>query len=119
MSRTGAYGFAFLFIVFVKSLDYAASTSLGIQKMLDFIWQDPSVKRRAKVAKRVKELCVDGDTPEETAVLMVAKEHNLMESQVKDLLGFLTPTNMKLAAKGGVLPAIIKLCQKTGWMRGK
>ena len=45
------------------------------------IWQEetrPLVAR--EVIDRIKELCVDGDIPEETAVMIAAKEHDVSEA---------------------------------------
>ena len=47
------------------------------------IWSEedrPMVAREA--IDRIKELCIDGNVPEETAILMAAKEHGLNERQL-------------------------------------
>ena len=46
------------------------------------IWSEerPVVAREA--IDRIKELCIDGDIPEETAVLMAAQEQNLTEQEM-------------------------------------
>jgi hypothetical protein len=107
--------FIFMVAVFLAAMRVAFAASIYIQRFMDLIWQDPMTKRRAAIVKRVKELCVDGDVPEETAVLMTAKEQNMMEGHVRSILGNLTPATMKLAKKGGVLDIMLKAYKGVGW----
>ena len=47
------------------------------------IWSEESKPMIAREAiDRIKELCIDGDVPAETAVLMASKEHGLDERQL-------------------------------------
>lgn len=95
-----ALGFILLIVVCVIGICLAIALSPAVEWVLGFIWSDPTRSRRASVSSRVKELCVDGNIPEETAILMVSKEKNLMEEQVKDILGSVTPAMLRAATKG-------------------
>lgn len=47
------------------------------------IWSEETKQVIAREAiDRIKELCIDGNVPEETAVLMAAKEHGLDTHQL-------------------------------------
>ena len=111
--------FGFMIAVLVVALHVAYSASIYIQRFMDCIWEDPITRQRASVMKRIKELCVDADIPEETAILITAKEHNMMEEHVRSALGALNPATMKLAAKGGILPIIFKAFKGLGHFGGK
>lgn len=70
------------------------------------IWSEetrPAVAR--ETIDRIKELCVDGDVSEETAILMAAKENNLTEdellasfnaSDAKELVSILSGKNSNM-----------------------
>lgn len=83
-----------------------------VQKLMGLIWKDPTSRNRARVAKRVKELCADGDVPDETAVLMASQEMNLTEQHIKDALDGLTPQAIRALAKGDFLSAALKASLK-------
>jgi hypothetical protein len=59
-----------------------------------FVWQDPSDRQRAIVMKRLKELHVDGNVPEESAFLLAAKELNTTEEELKQAVGRVGATSL-------------------------
>ena len=97
-----------LIAVGALGLKVAIAVAPFIDKFMGCIWKDPTAANHAKVAKRIKELCVDGNTPNETAVLMAAKELNLTEKHINDALGQMTPEVMRALAKGGPLSAFLR-----------
>jgi len=64
------------------------------------IWKDKSVVHRAEVAKRVKELCVDGTVPEETAIMLVARESGITERELLESLNAVSPAQLKAMLSG-------------------
>jgi hypothetical protein len=60
-----------------------------VNRVLSFIWEDPSVKQRNAIARRLKELHVDGNVPSEVAVLLAAKEFNATEEKLIKTAGLL------------------------------
>lgn len=81
-----------LFIIFM--IPFAVLAALAIHygipaanRFFDLIWEDPSKRQQAAIARRLKELHVDGDVPAETAILMAAKERNVTEDELKDVAG--------------------------------
>jgi hypothetical protein len=79
-----------------------------IDSLMSFIWTDPSNRYRSRVLKRVKELCVDGDVPDETAVLVTSKEMNLTEKAVKDAIGAMTPSTMRTLSGSGLMSDVLR-----------
>jgi len=79
---------------------------------MDAIWKDPAAKDRTKVVKRVRELCVDGSVPNETSILIAAKELNMTEEHIRDALEGLSPQMMKTLAKGDALSAFLRATMK-------
>jgi hypothetical protein len=69
----------------VAGLYISVKLSPFTERMMRHIWDDKASFMKAAIARRVKELCIDGNVPEETATLMIAKEHNIMEEQVKEM----------------------------------
>lgn len=63
-------------------------------RILSFVWEDPCDRQRAIVLKRLKELHVDGNVPEETAYLMAAKELNTTEDELKEAIGVVGSSNL-------------------------
>ena len=99
---------AMLIIVGTIGMKFALAVAPYIDKAMSFVWQDPAKARHAKVAKRVKELCIDGDVPDETAILLTSKEQSLTEKHVNDALGELTPEVMRTIAKGDYMSIVTK-----------
>lgn len=92
-----------MFIVFFVLLSIPAVAVLALSVMyvmpatnslFGLIWQDPTDRQRAAVARRLKELHVDGHVPNETAVLMAAKEHNATEQEIMGLLDMASPEDL-------------------------
>ncbi len=63
-------------------------------RLSSFLWQDPSDRQRAIVLKRLKELHVDGNVPEEMAYLMAAKELRTTEEELKLIAGSIGAPNL-------------------------
>ena len=97
--------FAFIVLILIVApfgmlAMYAISHGVPIvNRILSVVWEDPTVRQRAVIARRLKELHVDGTIPEETAVLLAAKEFNATEDELMrvagmfnagDLMGMLT-----------------------------
>ena len=104
-----------LCLAFVVLGVYASiKVSPYVEFALSYIWEDPMVKRRLAVARRVKELCVDSDTPDETAVLIISKEYNMMERQVQDMLRGITcnPAMIRMALGGRIGNATYQVARR-------
>jgi hypothetical protein len=63
-------------------------------RLSSFLWQDPSERQKAIVLKRLKELHVDGNVPEEMAYLMASKELNTTEAELKTIVGSIGAPNL-------------------------
>lgn len=100
--------FCFMIAFAMAGLYSAIKVAPYVGKLLGFIWVDPAVRRRAAVLKRVKELCVDSNVPEETAVMMTASEAGVPEDKIKEVMGIITPSTMKSIIKGGVFGEILQ-----------
>ena len=76
-------------------------------KLFGLIWTDPREENRRKIIKRIKELTIDGDVPEETAVLMAAKEQNIDEENLMEVLGVMSPSEVRglFTGKRGMIQA--------------
>ena len=74
-----------------------------LQKMLGYIWEDPTIKQQAAVIQRMKELCIDANVPEESAKIMVATERNITLEVVNTALEGLDMSTIRdiLQGKGG------------------
>ena len=97
-------------VILVPSMVVAIKLSPWTERMMSHIWMDPTRAAKLKVAKRVKELCIDGNLPEDKAAAVIAAENNLMEEEVKGI--------MKCA---GADPAIMRMAMgsKVGGMMHK
>lgn len=106
--------FAIVVIVLLASgLWMAHKLSPWTERMMNRIWQDPTYSMQVKVARRVKELCVDGDVPAETATMMIARENNLIEEQVREMMRttVANPAILRLAfgsRAGGIAAQVLK-----------
>lgn len=78
-----------------------------VNKLMSLIWQDPSERYRARAIARIKELCVDGNVPDEAALLMAAKEMDISEEMFKEALDGLTPSTLRAIAKGNYLSSVL------------
>jgi hypothetical protein len=99
-----------IFLLFFALVGIKLATIFGpfIESMMSYIWVDPSNRYRSRVVKRVKELCVDGDVPDETAVLVTSKEMNLTEKAVNDALGAMTPATMRTLSGSGLMSDLLR-----------
>ena len=59
------------------------------------IWEDPIQKQRKEGILRLKELHINGEVPEETAVLMAAKELNTTEEELLKVLGTFSARDLR------------------------
>jgi hypothetical protein len=73
-------------------------------RILGLIWEDPTERRRKKILKRLRELHVDGNIPEETAVLMAAKEYNASEQAILDVVGAVDARDVAKLVTGRMSP---------------
>lgn len=113
--------FLILFLVIaIAGLAISLRLSPWTERLMALIWEDPTRRAKTKVAKRVKELCVDGDVPGETAALIVAKEESLMEEQVKEVMRTTSgnPELLRMAAGGRIGRAVYWLLKKLGPLGG-
>jgi biopolymer transport protein ExbB/TolQ len=74
-------------------------------RFFSLIWQDPSEKQRALILKRLKELMINHEVPEETAVLMAAKEFNATENEFLEALQVMKASEIKSMLQGK--PAVL------------
>lgn len=104
----------------IVGISVSVKLSPWTERMMAYIWEDPRKRAKTKVAKRVKELCVDGDVSRETAALIVAKEENVMEEQVKEVMRTTTgnPELMRMAVGGRIGRAVYWLLKKLGPLGG-
>jgi hypothetical protein len=91
----------FLIVLVVVLIVLLPITSFAIDKgvpffnrLSSFLWQDPSERQKAIVLKRLKELHVDGNVPEEMSYLMAAKELNTTEQELKAIVGSVGAPNL-------------------------
>lgn len=64
------------------------------------IWSDPSERQRKEALARLNELYVDGQVPEEVAVLLASKERNATEEELMNLVGMVGTSDMKAVLTG-------------------
>lgn len=69
-------------------------------RLFSLIWEDPTERQRKQVARRLKELHINGDIPEETAVLLAAKEFNVVEQNLLDVADIVSPADVKAFLTG-------------------
>ena len=85
-----------IFIIFMPVTIWAVIyLTPAVNKMFSYIWEDPSNKQRQIIANRIKELHVDGNVPEETAVMLAGQELNVDEQQILDELGAMRPSDLR------------------------
>ena len=70
--------------------------------LMGLIWTDPTYANTPKVIARMKELCVNGDMQEESARLIVAREFNLEDKVMADMLEGISMLDFKGALRGDV-----------------
>jgi len=66
-----------------------------------FIWSEeekPIIKR--EVQERLEDLFVDGDVPDETALVMAAKEANMDEQELLNMFNAVSPKDLKRIMTG-------------------
>jgi hypothetical protein len=64
------------------------------------IWRPRSPGDRAEIARRVKELCEVGNVPEETAVMLAAREHEITEKELLDSMDAVSPAQLRAMLTG-------------------
>ncbi len=98
----------FLIVFGLAGLAAMAYLTPWFNRFFSLIWEDPSERERRKILKRLKELHVDGNVPEETAALMVSSEFNTSVENVLEAVGVLTVGELKgiLTGKRGALGII-------------
>jgi hypothetical protein len=101
-------------------LYFAVKLSPFTERMMSRIWCEERSRKQAMVIRRIKELCVDGHVPEETAKMMIAKEHNIMEEQVLELMRGVqhNPAILRMAIGGKSGSFIYNIIKKLGAMGG-
>lgn len=57
------------------------------ENVFGLIWRDPTERQRVEVLRRLQELHLDGGVPDETAVLMAAKERLSTERDLIQVAG--------------------------------
>lgn len=112
---------AVLVLMLLCCLPLATKLSPYTERLMRYIWEDPTDKLKVKIARRVKELCIDGDVPKETAAMMIAKENNIMEEQVRDLMSNAAadPVIMRMAFGSKVGGFLHKYIKRFGAMGGQ
>jgi arginine/lysine/ornithine decarboxylase len=78
--------FVLVIVIMIAGMILAQKISPMTERLMSCIWKNPTYDAHIRVAKRVKELCVDSDVPVETAAMMIAKENNIMEEQVHEMM---------------------------------
>lgn len=101
-----------MFAALAAGLWVASKVANPVDKLFSLIWTDPTEQNRNKVRSRIKELCVDGDIPSETAILLASQEMGMTEKSLREALGNMTPQVMKAIAKGDSLSVLLKACLK-------
>lgn len=111
---------ALVVVIAIVGISISLKLSPWTERMMAYIWEDPRKRAETKVVKRVKELCVDGDVPRETAALIVAKEENVMEEQVREVMKTTAgnPELMRMAVGGRIGRLICTLLKKLGPLGG-
>ena len=84
-------GMAGIVASFIFALIYVVPI---VNRALSCIWEDPTEQERKMVLKRLKELHVDGNIPEETAVVIASAERNVPAENVKELVGMMGSRNL-------------------------
>lgn len=103
-----------LFGAFVIAILYVGPAA---NKFLSHIWSEeelPVVKRETK--ERLDELFIDGDVPEETAVLMTATEENMEEKELLEMFQAVDAKDLKsiVTSKGSKFSLIFGALDKIG-----
>jgi hypothetical protein len=73
-------------------------------KLFGSIWRPAMLANRVDVAKRVKELCVDGTMGEESAVMTAAQESNVTEHELLEAFGAVSASELKAMLSGNYKP---------------
>jgi len=85
-----------VFCIFV-ALKYLVPS---INKMFSIIWEDETFTQGKEIRKRAKELMVDSEIPEETAVLMASKEMRVSEENLLNAVEAMSPADLKKIITG-------------------
>lgn len=100
-------------LVLVSGLWMAQKLSPWTDRMMGYIWEDPTHRMKVKVARRVKQLCVDDGVSDETATMIIARENGLMDEQVREIMrtAVASPAVLRLAfgsRAGGIAAQVLK-----------
>lgn len=81
---------------------YLAARFFGpwLQKLLGFIWTDPTIAQQPEIIKRMKELCIDSNVSVEAARMMIAKERNITEECILDAMQGIDMYTLRAAIGG-------------------
>ena len=95
---------------------YLAARFFGpwLQKLLGFIWTDPTIAQQPEIIKRMKELCIDSGVSVEAARMVVAKERNITEEYILDAMQGIDMCTLKAALGGSKMGMVGILFGKFG-----
>lgn len=71
-----------------------------VNRLLGFIWQDPSERQRKVILRRVHELTVQDKVPEATALMLAAKELHSNEDEALRIARAIDPGDLVRMATG-------------------
>lgn len=69
-------------------------------RLFSYIWEDGSDRQRAEALKRLKELYVDGEIPEEVAVLLASNEISATEKEFRKMVDVMGPDDLTALVTG-------------------
>lgn len=91
----------FVIVLIAVAIPMLAGLAIGLlyalpaaNRFFSILWEDPADKQRAVIARRLRELHVDGDVPTETSILLAAKEATTSEKELLGLLDMVGPTDL-------------------------
>jgi hypothetical protein len=90
------FGVLFGILALLFSIEYVFPI---VNKCMSYIWAEPS-KQRVAIANRLKELYVDGDVPDETAVIIAAAESGASEEELLSLFDNMSASDIRTLVSG-------------------
>lgn len=69
-------------------------------RLFSYIWEDNSDRQRAEALKRLKDLYVDGELPEEVAVLLASSEMSATEKEFRKMVDVMGPADLTALVTG-------------------
>lgn len=91
----GALLIPFMIVFGIAGLLAMAFLTPVFNRFFSLLWEDPTERERRKILKRLQELHVDGNVPEETAVLMASSEFHTSVENVLEAVGVLSIGEVK------------------------